>query len=487
MKMLTLLFLAAWAFAGATGLALGDTDEVEYYALLIDGNKIGHMAVTRAVADEAVTTSENMTMTIARGPESMTIHIFSRHLETADGRPVAFEVEQNIGGVWQKTRGRIVDGHAEVSIEGVTGSRKQTIAWPEGALMAEGLRLLQVDKGLEAGTKYEATVFEPSMLIGMKGTVEVGDTADADLFGRVVKLTQVNVTLDMPTGAITSTHYVNPAFRAMRTLVPVMRMNMEMVACSKEFALSDNDVVDFLKKLFVDSPMELKDLRSKKAAQYTLVPANGARLTLPTDDSQTVKSGLGGRLIVEVEPAAWSSGAALPYSGTDPNILQALRPTHYVESDDEKVMELARAAVGDTTDAAEAVRKIESFVAGYIKTKDLSVGYASAAEVALSRQGDCTEHAVLAAAMCRAAGIPARVAFGLVYVEEFMGHKNVFGGHAWTQAYLGDKWVGIDATRVPGGYGAGHILLGTGNGDAADFLAMVNTLGYFKIERVVLK
>ena len=32
--------------------------------------------------------------------------------------------------------------------------------------------------------------------------------------------------------------------------------------------------------------------------------------------------------------------------------------------------------------------------------------------------GDCTEHAVLAAAMCRAVEVPSRVAIGLVYVEK---------------------------------------------------------------------
>jgi len=67
--------------------------------------------------------------------------------------------------------------------------------------------------------------------------------------------------------------------------------------------------------------------------------------------------------------------------------------------------------------------RIEQFVGDHIDEKNLSIGYASALEVAQSKQGDCSEHAVLAAAICRAAGIPARVATGLVYVEEFMARK----------------------------------------------------------------
>ena len=38
--------------------------------------------------------------------------------------------------------------------------------------------------------------------------------------------------------------------------------------------------------------------------------------------------------------------------------------------------------------------------------KDLSVGFATAADVARTAQGDCTEHAVLLAALLRASDIP---------------------------------------------------------------------------------
>jgi hypothetical protein len=487
MKMLSTLCLVFWFLAPAAVLVGAEGGEVEYYAILVDGKKIGHVVQTRESAGGVVTTVEDMSMMMSRGAVSLTVQTAEKSIETADGKPIGFEVEQNISGMGQKTKGTIADGEAEVVIEAMGATQKRTVAWPEGAVMAEGLRLLQLEKGLKEGTKYEATVFSPSIMMGMKAVVEVGGMSEVDLFGRVLKLTQVVVTMTMPTGTMTSTSFVNDAFRAMKTQVPTMGMNMEIVACDKQFAMSDNDVVDFLDKLLIESPSELKDLRSKKWAQYTLAPTPDAKLAVPSDDNQTVKALAAGWVSVEVAPVAAAAGAAFPYAGTDAKILEAMKPSQYLESDNEKVVELARAAVGDTKDAAEAVRKIESFVAGYISGKTLSVGYASAAEVAVSRQGDCTEHAVLTAAMCRAVGIPARVVFGVVYLEEFLGRKNVFGGHAWAAAYMGDKWVGLDATRAPNGYGVGHILLATGNGDPGDFFGMVNTLGYFKIEKVVLK
>ena len=145
------------------------------------------------------------------------------------------------------------------------------------------------------------------------------------------------------------------------------------------------------------------------------------------------------------------------------------------------MIELARRAAGNAKDAAEAARQIEKFVSLYIHQKSLSVGYASAGEVAVSREGDCTEHAVLTAAMCRAAGIPAQVVVGVLYTDEFGGVADIFVGHAWTQAYIGGKWIGLDATRAPNGYDARHIALSVGNGNPAEFFGLVSLLGQFTI------
>ena len=109
-------------------------------------------------------------------------------------------------------------------------------------------------------------------------------------------------------------------------------------------------------------------------------------------------------------------------------------------------------------------------------------------EVAQSKQGDCSEAAVLTAAMCRAIGIPAKVAAGVAYVEDFAGIQG-FGAHAWVEAYVGGKWVGLDAAfkgTGRGGYDAGHIAMAIGNGNPEDFFSLVNIIGQFKIDEVTV-
>jgi hypothetical protein len=142
--------------------------------------------------------------------------------------------------------------------------------------------------------------------------------------------------------------------------------------------------------------------------------------------------------------------------------------------------------VGSSKDAGESALKLAAWVHNMTEG-DLSVGNASASEVIRNHEGDCKAFSVLLAALCRAAGIPARTADGYLYVPEFMGHSNVFGGHQWTQVYLGGKWIDLDATLEPPYNSAGRITLGVGNGNADEMLGLVNVMGTFTITSVAVE
>jgi hypothetical protein len=192
---------------------------------------------------------------------------------------------------------------------------------------------------------------------------------------------------------------------------------------------------------------------------------------------------------VKVEPMVPEKSSGEFYTGSDKHVLEMLKANRFVQSDDERIIRLAKEAVGRETDAYKKAKKIEAFVADYLDQKGLSVGYATALEVAETRKGDCSEFAILTTALCRASGIPARVAMGVAYVDEFLGHTQVFGGHAWVQVYIDGKWLDIDAAFTSGGYGGygpGHITLTYGNGNPEDFFDLINSMGKFRITNITL-
>jgi len=157
-------------------------------------------------------------------------------------------------------------------------------------------------------------------------------------------------------------------------------------------------------------------------------------------------------------------------------------PNDLIQIDDPAVIKMSQQVVPDEQDPRKIALALERFVHEQISTKNFSTAFATAAEVAQYKEGDCTEHAVLLAALARARGIPARVAIGLVYVKSMGG----FGYHMWTEAFIDNRWRALDATLATGGIGAAHLKLAHSNLQGASafscFLPVANVLGQLEIE-----
>jgi transglutaminase-like putative cysteine protease len=135
-----------------------------------------------------------------------------------------------------------------------------------------------------------------------------------------------------------------------------------------------------------------------------------------------------------------------------------LKSCYFITSDDPLVQKHARQAVGQAQDPWEMAKRIEHWVHVHMENKNFSEAFAPASHVAKTLEGDCTEHAMLTAAMCRAVGVPSRAAVGLIYVD----HRTrgpVMGFHMWTEVYIHGQWVPIDATLGRGFVGASHIKI----------------------------
>jgi hypothetical protein len=486
MKKVMRVFLTLFSIFLCRPLSASVSEETDYLAILVDGHKIGYAVHTRKADDSKVTTVDELNMLIARGPTAMRYVSKEVSIESTTGKPLRFEFSQNISGVKQIRKGDIRDGKVKMTVQNGPAVETITQPYPAGSFMAEGLRLLQIKQGLQPGQKYEALIFRPDMEDAVRAQVQVGQKTKIDLLGRIVELSEVKMSMQFGQQAITQTSYVDDSFNALKTISPMMGMTLEMIACEKEVALRQDDIVDFLDKLSIACPVALTKSQLAGPITYELTATTDKPLIIPATDTQTIKEIAPGRLEVTVYSLAPQGSAKYPYDGKDKDIKKALESTEYLQTKDDKIIDLVKYAATTPNDAVKAALQIENFVMGYITKKDFSVGYASAAEVARSRQGDCTEHALLTAAICRAAGIPARVACGLVYADAIGDKKNVFGAHMWTEVYLGDKWYPIDSTRAPYGFSAGHITLARSDGNPTDFFSLVNTLGCFKIDKVTL-
>src|SRR5205807_597451 len=91
-----------------------------------------------------------------------------------------------------------------------------------------------------------------------------------------------------------------------------------------------------------------------------------------------------------------------------------LKSCPWINSDDPQVKRYTRDAVGNATNSLTKARRIADWVSRNMQISSKE-SFAPASEAARTMRGDCRQHTMLATAMCRSAGLPARTAIGLVY------------------------------------------------------------------------
>jgi hypothetical protein len=310
------VFCAVAALAGLASAAAAET-ETRYLAAFIDGKKIGHAAMTRTATEKEVTHKLDSVLEIRRVGTLMKIRQSETTVETPEGKPLRFASTQDIGVMAMKVRGTVADGKMTVEITSAGETQTRASDWPKGALLNEGLALLSRKMGLKEGTAYTARMFEPSMLQVLDATIRVGPKKMADLLGRVVELIEIKTTVATPLGKMMLISYVDDELTALKTVAPVAGMKVEMIACSRAFALSKNDPADFLDKMCVESPGPLEGLPKARSVTYHLSPKGKAKLEIPALDGQTVQPGERDTVVVTVSPVQAPSGVVLTNNGAD--------------------------------------------------------------------------------------------------------------------------------------------------------------------------
>jgi hypothetical protein len=136
-----------------------------------------------------------------------------------------------------------------------------------------------------------------------------------------------------------------------------------------------------------------------------------------------------------------------------------LKPDAFIQSDDQRIRDLVREILKDTPAASPLTRarKLLDWVHTHIEKRPV-LSLPDALSTLENRVGDCNEHAVLLAALARAAGIPTRIESGLVYL------KGRFYYHAWNLMYLG-RWITADSLFGQLPADVSHLRFATGSAE----------------------
>ena len=440
----------------------------QWFTVLLDGRKIGSFESTRVVRDGRVVTSQILDLSIDRAGVSVALSSRETSDETPDGKPLGFQSVTKLSGGETTIEGTLRDHTLLVKTNTGGAAQQREMPWPQGALLPEGLRLAGIRQGLAAGTRYSAIAFQPSSLDVAEIDTRVGAPETVDLPGGKRSLIAVEQTLRLAGTPVESRLWVDADQTVYKLTMPVIGVELVLLACDRACATAPNQGTDIFDRTLMASPRALGRAELDRGMRYVLAPSDGgAALKLPETGEQRVTSHEG-NLVVEITPAPRAGSETGPAP-------QDYAPNDWLQSKAPEVAALAKKAAAGERDPGAQMRRLEAFVRGYIRNKTLGVGYASALEVVRKPEGDCTEHAVLLAALGRSLGIATRVVDGLAYAPGFAGKDRVFVPHAWVQAWVGGRWQSFDAA-LPG-FDAGHIALSVGDGDPWRFYSGLDMLG----------
>jgi transglutaminase-like putative cysteine protease len=233
--------------------------------------------------------------------------------------------------------------------------------------------------------------------------------------------------------------------------------------------------------VILERPLQVKEITFKLSG----ISAEVVR-ELPFDDgSQTLLESREDYSLIRTDSQIFEDEESIFLPLEDDKFADELESTEICQSDDPGIVETARKIVEDEKNAWRAAKKIAEWVSREMKA-NYDVGFATAAEILKNREGDCSEHTVIMVALCRAVGIPARAAVGVMYAD------GIFAYHMWPEVYVG-RWISLDAKwlavdQATGQYftDATHIKLGRSSLDENIFQEMVGSvseiIGRLKLE-----
>jgi hypothetical protein len=216
--------------------------------------------------------------------------------------------------------------------------------------------------------------------------------------------------------------------------------------------------------IFIKTNKDIRDIRGIASmtvkADLEVIPASS--LDELNVAGQAFKGEVSGNIVngvFEVNHEQYSGENALPFgvrNDFEEDVSIYLKPEEMIESDHPDLVSLSDSIAVGSSDLWEAACRISNWVADNI---DGSLQGGSALETFYLGNGACGSQSMLMAALCRAAGIPARVVWGCMYTPEYGGS---FGHHGWNEVYMGESgWIPVDVTIHETEYvDSGHIRLG---------------------------
>jgi hypothetical protein len=438
-------------------------------AAFLNGEKAGHIHTTvteKKLGEQTVLRmSRELHLTVKRFGQVAELRAETGNDETPDGKLLGvFLVQEIARGQQNRLTGKVVDGALQEVNDDPNAPPEQRVKGqrklPKDIITLIGEESLLQKHKPKPGDKLSYTLFEPSVYDIIRVDVDVKgydtlliDGVNRNLLRVMARPHQIEG-VQLPSQTIWYDDHFSPVLS--QGEIPGLG-ELTLRRTTKEKATAANGHLSDLGEQSVLLNRLIPNAHAQSKIVYRVLferEIEGLKKAFALDD--------GRQKIQNVKPKSLelvvSAIRTPPMNASNELVNQEyLNSNFFINCTDEVVRKHAADAVGNETNPWRKAQLIERWVNTHMKSVAFTEAMATSDHVARELTGDCTEFAMLAAAMCRAERVPSRTAIGLVYYAD--GNQAKLGYHMWTEVCINGQWLSIDATLGNGSVGPAHIKI----------------------------
>lgn len=445
-----------------------------WFSAAVEGDRIGHLHWTAQEVERNGTKlwqgTKFQKFTVARFGQIVSQWGEESTVETPNGEVLVTSIRQGLGKDQALSIIGVVEGKTlKVKGDGAAATAESK-PWPGGVIGVAREPRLFAQKKFQPGESFEYTSYVAQVNQAVKITVTFEAEETLSLWAnapprkllRFVSRMEPVQNFRLPPAttwcdADTAEPYkVEFDFLGLGGRVTFLRT-------TKEAALAPvGKVPDLFNVQSIRLDREIPGIHDRGYAVYkvSMPRDDDPGTTVPSDARQVIKNLDAKAKTFELHVSACRG----PVAGAKPEPApgkEFLESGYFINSDDAAVRKHAAGAMAGLPPGAtdwEKAKAVERWVNRNMRAVEFSQAMATADNVAKTLSGDCTEYGMLAAAMCRAAGVPSRTVLGLVYAAGG-GGRPFLAYHMWFEVYADGQWLPLDATLGLGGVGPGHVKI----------------------------
>jgi hypothetical protein len=434
----------------------------------LGGYRVGHVhTTTRALetkAGKVLRTTTQFELTIKRANAVQKLQFENGTDETPEGKVVGISMRMD----QFVQEGTVEEKGLHVKVNG--GQIDKYVPWNDEVIGLYRQDRLCKEKKVKPGDKFTFQSYEPSItsVLTVRGTVgEAEEVTTPEGKKKLLRVELVSDPILMPKpGSDQKFKHQLPKMVLWldKDLTPVRRQTdmpvLGTLVLQHTTRAAATAPVEAVPDIFDNTNIVLNKAianpHATRSAVYrvTVKDDDDPTTMLARDARQEIKNAKGNTFELHVKAVRSPAKVEKPDA---PAKDEYRKSCYYLNCDDARVKALAAKAVGDEADPLKKARRIEGWVFENMK-KDNNAAFAPADQIAKTLSGDCRQHALLTAAMCRAADVPSRTAVGLVYATDKRG-RPIMAYHMWTEVWVSGQWLAIDATLGQGSIGAAHVKI----------------------------